>query len=39
MSTKREPRPRDDTDVVKDIPGDLADISSQIASLKGEPMN
>jgi hypothetical protein len=30
------PRPRDDTDVAKDIARDLADIAAQISSLKGE---
>jgi hypothetical protein len=33
------PHPRDDTDVVKDIARDLADIASQISSLKGEAIN
>jgi len=29
-------RPRDDTDVVKDIARELADIAAQIATFKGE---
>jgi hypothetical protein len=39
MSTFREPRPRDHIDAVRDIARDLADIASQISSLKGEAMN
>jgi hypothetical protein len=31
-----DPRPRDDTDAVKDIARELADIAARIASLKGE---
>ena len=31
-----DPRPRDDTDAVKDIARDLADIAAQIATFKGE---
>ena len=31
-----DPRPRDDTDVVKDIARELADIAAQIATFKGE---
>jgi hypothetical protein len=31
-----DPRPRDDTDAVKDIARDLADIAHQISSFKGE---
>jgi hypothetical protein len=31
-----DPRPRDDTDAVKDIARDLADIAHQIATFKGE---
>ncbi len=31
-----DPRPRDDTDVVKDIARDLADVAHQISSFKGE---
>jgi hypothetical protein len=30
------PRPRDDTDAVKDIARDLAEVASQISSFKGE---
>ena len=30
------PRPRDDTDAVKDIARDLADVAAQIATFKGE---
>ena len=36
MSEHRDPRPRDDTDAVKDIARDLADIASQISTFKGE---
>jgi hypothetical protein len=36
VSERQEPRPRDDTDVVKDIARDLAEIASQISSLNGE---
>ena len=31
-----DPRPRDDTDAVKDIARDMADIAHQISSFKGE---
>ena len=31
-----DPRPRDDTDAVKDIARDLADIAHQVATFKGE---
>jgi len=31
-----DPRPRDDTDAVKDIARELADIAHQIATFKGE---
>jgi hypothetical protein len=31
-----DPRPRDDTDVVKDIARDLADVAAQISSFKGD---
>jgi hypothetical protein len=31
-----DPRPRDDTDAVKDIARELADIAHQISALKGE---
>jgi hypothetical protein len=36
MSEHQDPRPRDDTDAVKDIARDLADIASQISTFKGE---
>ena len=36
MSEHPKPRPRDDTDVVKDIARDLADIAHQIATFNGE---
>jgi hypothetical protein len=36
MSERQDPRPRDDTDAVKDIARDLADIASQLATFKGE---
>jgi hypothetical protein len=36
VSEHREPRPRDDTDVVKDIACDLADIAHQIATFNAE---
>jgi hypothetical protein len=36
MREHPEPRPRDDTDAIKDITPDLADIAGQLASLKGE---
>jgi hypothetical protein len=36
MSIHREPRPRDHADALKDIARDLADVASQISSLKGE---
>jgi hypothetical protein len=35
MSEHQDPRPRDDTDAVKDITRDLADIAHQISTLKG----
>jgi hypothetical protein len=31
-----DPRPRDDTDAVKDVARELADIAHQISALKGE---
>ena len=31
-----DPRPRDDTDAVKDLARDLADVSAQISTFKGE---
>jgi hypothetical protein len=36
VSEHQDPRPRDDTDVVKDLARDLADVSAQIATFKGE---
>jgi hypothetical protein len=36
VSEHQDPRPRDDTDAVKDIARDLADIASRISTFKGE---
>jgi hypothetical protein len=36
MREHQKPRPRDDKDAAQDIARDLADIASQLASLKGE---
>ena len=36
MREHAEPKPRDDRDATQDIAKDLADIASQLASLKGE---
>jgi hypothetical protein len=36
VSEHRDPRPRDDTDVVKDIARELADIAHQIATFNAE---
>jgi hypothetical protein len=36
VSEHQDPRPRDDTDALKDIARDLADIAAQIATFKGE---
>jgi hypothetical protein len=36
VSEHQDPRPRDDTDAVRDIARDLADIAHQIATFKGE---
>ena len=36
MSEHRDPRPRDDTDVVKDMARDLAEVAAQIGTFKGE---
>jgi hypothetical protein len=36
VSEHPEPRPSDDTDVVKDIARDLADIAHQIATFNAE---
>jgi hypothetical protein len=32
----QDPRPRDDTDAVRDIVRDLADVAAQVAAFKGE---
>jgi hypothetical protein len=36
VSERPDPRPRDDTDAVKDLARDLAEVSAQIATFKGE---
>jgi hypothetical protein len=36
VSEHQDPRPRDDTDVVKDMARDLADVAARIAAFKGE---
>ena len=36
MSEHQDPRPRDDTDAVRDIARDLAEVAAQIATFKGE---
>jgi hypothetical protein len=36
VSEHPEPRPRDDTDAVRDIARDLAEVAAQISSFKGE---
>jgi len=36
VSKHQDPRPRDDTDVAKDIARDLAEVASQITMFKGE---
>ena len=36
MSEHPDPRPRDDTDVVKDIARDLAEVASRISTFKGD---
>ncbi len=36
MSEHQDPRPRDDTDAVKDIARDLAEVAAHIATFKGE---
>jgi metal-dependent HD superfamily phosphatase/phosphodiesterase len=36
VSEHQDPRPRDDTDAVRDIARDLADVAHQISSFKGE---
>jgi hypothetical protein len=36
VSEHQDPRPRDDTDVVRDLARDLAEVAAQIATFKGE---
>jgi hypothetical protein len=36
VSERPDPRPRDDTDAVKDLARDLAEVAAQIATFKGE---
>ncbi len=36
MGEHPNPRPRDNTDVVRDLARDLADVAAQISSFKGE---
>jgi hypothetical protein len=36
VSDHSDPRPRDDTDAVKDIARELADIAREISAFKGE---
>ena len=36
MREHQDPGPRDDTDAVKDLARDLADVAAQIATFKGE---
>jgi hypothetical protein len=36
VSEHQDPSPRDDTDAVKDVARELADIAHQISALKGE---
>jgi hypothetical protein len=36
VSDHQDPRPRDDTDAVRDIARDLAEVAAQIATFKGE---
>jgi hypothetical protein len=36
VSERSDPRPMDDTDAVKDIARDLADVAAQISTFKGE---
>jgi hypothetical protein len=36
VSEHPDPRPRDDTDVVRDLARDLAEVAAQIATFKGE---
>jgi hypothetical protein len=36
VSERPDPRPRDDTDAVRDIARDLAEVAAQISTFKGE---
>jgi hypothetical protein len=36
VSEHQDPRPRDDTDAVRDIARDLAEVAAQISTFKGE---
>jgi len=36
VSEHPDPRPRDDTDVVRDLARDLAEVAAQIGTFKGE---
>jgi hypothetical protein len=36
VSERPDPRPRDDTDAVKDLARDLAEVSAQLSTFKGE---
>ncbi len=36
MGEHPDPRPRDDTDAVKDLARDLAEVAAQISAFKGE---
>jgi hypothetical protein len=36
VSEHPDPRPRDDTDVAKDLARDLAEVAAQVATFKGE---
>ena len=36
MSEHPDPRPRDDTDALKDLARDLAEVAAQISTFKGE---
>ena len=36
MSEHSDPKPRDDTDAVRDIARDLTEVAAQIATFKGE---
>lgn len=39
MSEHQDPRPRNHTDAAQDIARELADVSGQLAHLKGEALN